>query len=210
MNLFYCRLNEKKTEIVCGQTMASALEDISENPSYEHKTGPNTESSVLETGMIREPQQSFGSPRTSYSLLDMDFCGDSDLMPPLLALPQGGATSPKARTSSELLQPPQESLQEKIQSLAMEQSTHKEELKLALTGFSKDIATYYDEQLQQLKDTMDKQFNYVHDQVTANLNWRLKHHQTELLKKIKEVLCPMGQSVNHLQTEVWKCSQHGQ
>lgn len=71
----------------------------------------------------------------------------------------------------------------------MEQSSHEEEH--ALTGFSKDITTYYDEQLQQLKKMMDEQFNYINDQVTANWNWYLKHHHTELLKEMR-VLHPMA------------------
>lgn len=193
--------------------MASALEDILENPANEHKTAPDTESSVLDTEILREPHQISGSQRTDYSLLDMDFCGDSDLTLPLLDLPQGGAASSNTRTSSDLMQSAQESshvlkIQEKIQSLAVEQSSHKEELKLALTGFSKDITKYYDEQVQQLKETMDKQFNYIRDQFSTTLTWRLKHHHTELLKEVKDVLSPMAQSVNHLQIEVWKCSQH--
>lgn len=67
----------------------------------------------------------------------------------------------------------------------MEQSGQKEELKLTLTGLSKDITTYYDEQMQQLKSAMDKQFNYIHYQYVAKFNWHLKHHHTELLKELK-------------------------
>lgn len=65
--------------------------DIFENLSRGLKIGPDTEIFMLDTGMIKQPYQNYGSPKTNNLLLDMDFCGDSDMTLPLLA--SGGAVS---------------------------------------------------------------------------------------------------------------------
>ena len=51
----------------------------------------DTEIVVLDTEMIKQPQQNYSSSKTNNLLLDMDFCGDSDMTLPLLA--SGGAVS---------------------------------------------------------------------------------------------------------------------
>lgn len=171
--------------------MASVLVDILEvTLTEEHKTGPETENSVGDTGLlsvseynihlyiISEPQPTSDtsqlisdSVKTSHSLLNMDLCEDLDLTLPLLSLPQGSSAFTKARTSVDFVKSAQDSLQNKIQEkislLSLEQSSYKEEFKLALAGLSNDITIFCNKQMQQLKSRMDEQFNYSRDQNTA-------------------------------------------
>lgn len=77
-----------------------------------------------------------------------------------------------------------------------------------MRGLTDDITRHFNEQLQQIQSTMDRQFSYMQDQFTANLNCRFKHHQSELLKEVTEILPPIAQHVSEFQSDVWRCSQN--
>lgn len=142
----------------------------------------------------------------------MDLCGDLDLTILLLDLPQGGAASTTTRIPPESLNtgqgPLSEQILEQVQLLAAGQNSHKEEIKLMVQGISKELTNCHKEQIQQLQRTMDKQLKYLHEQFTAALNWRLKHHHTEILEEMKQVLNPVTDQITQVQNDVWKCSKH--
>lgn len=162
------------------------------------------------------PIQQGGTKSTTYSLLDMDLCGQSELAQPLIPLDissQDGAVgqsgwrtdiNEEAADTEDTLKA---TLEEKFHIFMEAQENHKVELQAKITTLLKDVTTAFEQHFQQLNQTLDKQSLFLRNQFAANLNWRLTHHHTEILKDTKEFMTPVVQSVEHLHNEVWKLSQ---
>ncbi|CAL8254297.1 unnamed protein product [Boreogadus saida] len=99
-------------------------------------------------------------------------------------------------------------LEKEFEILREAQKQHKEDLEKTVTTFFEKITATHEQRFQHLHETLDKQSSFLRREVAANLNWRLTHHHTEILKDIKEFMTPVAQSVHHLQEDVWKLSQN--
>ena len=161
--------------------------------------------------------------KTTYSLLDMDLCVslNPDLSQPLIPLAvaaqnvvrdQDGCSS---SWTTELMEEPVDThitikatLEKEFQNLREAQKQHKEDLEKTVTTLFEKITATHEQRFQHLHETLDKQSSFLRREFAANLNWRLTHHHTEILKDIKEFMTPVTQSVHHLQEDVWKLSQN--
>ncbi len=132
---------------------------------------------------------------TQYSLLEMDLelggAEDSMLLQPLIPLPEVNLDLGR-REVPELL--------------AEVSKSHQEELKSYLEQSQKDFEKLNQEQLKGLEAKLDKQFQYIHNQFTSTINWRLKQYHTELVKDFQHVLTPLVSSMRHLEEEITHCT----
>lgn len=68
-----------------------------------------------------------------------------------------------------------------------------------------DIEKVSHEQPKGLEAKFDKQFQYLHNQCTSTINWRLEQYHAELLKEVKHMLTPLASTIQHLEEEVAHC-----
>lgn len=142
---------------------------------------------------------------TQFSLLEMDLCGESMLSYPLIPLPQ------KSMEKKDQLENPPNKNQtlgnkEMYELLSAENKRHQEELKSRLDKNTEDMVGVNIAQLKELENKMDKQFQYIHNQFTSTINWRLKQYHAELLNNLKAVLTPMASAIQGLEEEVTNCA----
>ena len=148
------------------------------------------DSQSLDPVIPRNPSE----PGTRYSLLEMDLeldlglGGDSMLHQPLIPLPE---------VNLDL---------ERKELLAEVNKCHQEELRSCLEQSKRDIEKVNQEQLKDLEDKLDKQFEYLNNQCNATINWRLKQYHTELVKDFKHLLSPLVSTMQHLEEEVTHCA----
>lgn len=138
--------------------------------------------------------QTAGAKNAINSLLDMDLNVDSDLFQPLIQLDipyQDGAFGQfrwrtefdeEAANTEDTLKA---TLEDQFNILMETQKNHKEELQTTVTTLLMDVTTSYERLFQQLHQTLDMQFGFLRNHFEANLNWRLVHHHTEVLKDVK-------------------------
>ena len=151
------------------------------------------DSQSLDPVIPRNPSE----PGTRYSLLEMDLeldlglGGDSMLHQPLIPLPEVNLDLER---------------KEVPELLAEVNKCHQEELRSCLEQSKRDIEKVNQEQLKDLEDKLDKQFEYLNNQFNSTINWRLKQYHTELVKDFKHVLSPLVFTMQHLEEEVTHCA----
>lgn len=152
---------------------------------------------------------------TSYSLIDMDLCGSTELAFPLTPnLPPLSGLSPEVvvlqlqgdildirRTQQHL----QTLIHHKFKCLSEEQQQSAMEFRNSLSTLTHTLTELSESGRRDVTGAMDRQFDYQQTQLTATLQWRLQHHHTEVLKDVNSVFSPLVNTVDHLQKELSNC-----
>lgn len=90
--------------------------------------------------------------------------------------------------------------------LANEYSHYKEKLMSCLERTTGEITTLCSSHLKEMEEKIEKQFQYLHNQVNSTINWRLKQYHAELLKDINSVLRLMASTLRHMEEELTNCT----
>lgn len=128
----------------------------------------------------------------------MELCGDSRLSYPIIPLPVEVEIEEKEDLQDTANQTGDD---QGVEPLATECDYHKEELMSCLERSTGEISALCSSHLKEMEKKMEKQFQYLHDQVHSTINWRLKQYHVELLKDIKSVIQPMAHTLQHMEGE---------
>lgn len=149
---------------------------------------------------------------TQFSILDMDLCGDSILLPslpPHHIPPVGGSHKSDIDSFFQAVETIRLSqnnfsivVNQKMETLLDMQVKSKDELKESISKLSEAMSTLVNEKQLELVQVVRNHIEYLQNQVTSTINWRVKQLHSEVLKDINAVMTPMGQTVHHLETEI--------
>ncbi len=167
---------------------------------------------AAESNNLVEQSYSVQVGGTQFSILDMDLCGDSILLPslpPHHIPPIGGSHKSDIDSFFQAVETIRLSqnnfsivVNQKMETLLDMQVKSKDELKESISKLSEAMSTLVNEKQLELVQVVRNHIEYLQNQVTSTINWRVKHLHSEVLKDINAVMTPVGQTVHHLETKI--------